>query len=138
MTRYATLSLAAALLLAATAAAGCTNTAGGDGERVTITIRYSAFDPAELTVAAGVPITFVLVNEDPIDHEWLIGDEAFHDAHRTGTHAAHGDVPTEVTVPALETRRTTIIFEQPGTLAYICHLPQHEAYGMVGTLTVEG
>ena len=87
---------------------------------------------------AGVPITFVLVNEDPIDHEWLIGDDAFHEAHRTGTHASHDAVPTEVTVPALETVRTTITFEEPGTLSYICHLPQHESYGMVGVLTVEG
>jgi uncharacterized cupredoxin-like copper-binding protein len=125
---------AAALLLAATAAIGCS----AEGREVTITIRYSAFDPAALSVPAGVPVTFVLVNEDPIDHEWLIGDEGFHEAHRTGTHASHGDVPTEVTVPALQTVETTITFGEPGTLAYICHLPDHEAYGMVGTLTVEG
>jgi uncharacterized cupredoxin-like copper-binding protein len=105
---------------------------------VTIAIHYSAFDPPALTVPAGVPVTFVLVNADPIDHEWLIGDDGFHEAHRSGTHASHGSVPTEVTVPALETVRTTITFEEPGTLAYICHLPQHESYGMVGTLTVEG
>ena len=62
----------------------------------------------------------------------------FHEAHRTGTHATHGAVPTEVTVPALETVETTITFDEPGTLAYICHLPGHEAYGMVGALTVAG
>jgi len=95
-------------------------------------------DPPELVVPRGVPITFVLVNEDPIDHEWLIGDAAFHAAHRIGTHASHGTAPTEVTVPALETAETTITFDEPGTLAYICHLPGHEAYGMVGVLTVEG
>lgn len=86
----------------------------------------------------GVPITFVLVNEDPIDHEWLSGDDAFHAAHRAGTHASHGDVPTEVTIPALATVETTITFDEAGELAYICHLPSHEAYGMVGTLTVDG
>jgi plastocyanin len=126
--------VAAALLLAVAAATGCAPTA----QTVTIAIHYSAFDPPALTVPAGVPVTFVLVNADPIDHEWLIGDDAFHEAHRSGTHASHGSVPTEVTVPALETVRTTITFEEPGTLAYICHLPQHESYGMVGTLTVEG
>jgi uncharacterized cupredoxin-like copper-binding protein len=47
-------------------------------------------------------------------------------------------VPTEVTVPALETVRTTVTFAEPGTLAYVCHLPGHEAYGMAGVLTVEG
>jgi uncharacterized cupredoxin-like copper-binding protein len=89
-------------------------------------------------VPRGVPVTFVLVNEDPIDHEWLIGDAGFHEAHRSGTHAGHGGVPTEVTVPALETVTTTITFDEAGRLDYICHLPGHEAYGMVGTLTVRG
>jgi uncharacterized cupredoxin-like copper-binding protein len=126
--------VAAVLLLAATAAAGCAPTA----RNVTLTIHYSAFDVTELAVPRGVPITFILVNDDPIDHEWLIGDEAFHAAHRAGTHASHGDVPTEVSIPALGTVETTITFDEPGRLAYICHLPGHEAYGMVGALTVEG
>jgi len=127
-------STIAVLLLAGTAVAGC----GPAGREITIRIHYSGFDPTALTVPSGVPVTFILVNEDPIDHEWLIGDEAFHDAHRTGTHASHGDVPTEVSIPALGTVSTTIIFDEPGTYAYICHLPRHEAYGMVGVLTVEG
>jgi uncharacterized cupredoxin-like copper-binding protein len=123
-----------ALLLAVAAIAGCSS----EPETVTITIHYSAFEPADLSVPRGVPVTFVLVNEDPIDHEWLIGDEGFHEAHRSGTHASHGGVPTEVTVPALETVTTTITFDAAGRLDYICHLPGHEAYGMVGTLTVGG
>lgn len=134
MTRGRRLPLAAALLIAAAAVGGCAPSSA----TVTITIHYSAFDLTQVSVPAGVPVTFVLVNDDPIDHEWLIGDDAFHDAHRTGTHASHGDVPTEVTIPALETVRTTITFDEPGELAYICHLPDHEAYGMVGVLTVEG
>lgn len=125
---------AAALLLVATAATGCAPSA----QTVTITIHYSAFDPSELTVPRGAPITFTLVNEDPIDHEWLIGDEAFHQRHRTGTHASHDDSSTEVSIPALETVQTTITFDEAGTFAYICHLPSHESYGMVGTLTVDG
>lgn len=125
----------AALLAVAAATAGCSVPGP---VTVTITIHHSAFDLTEVSVPRGVPVTFVLVNEDPIDHEWLIGDNAFHHAHRTGTHAAHGDVPTEVTIPALDTRHTTITFDEAGALAYICHLPAHEAYGMVGTLTVEG
>jgi len=124
--------MVAVLLLAVTAAAGC----GPSAQTVTITIHYSAFDPPQLTVPTGVPVTFVLVNDDPIDHEWLIGDDAFHEAHRTGTHASHDTVPTEVTVPALETAETTITFDEAGTFPYVCHLPGHEAYGMVGILTV--
>jgi uncharacterized cupredoxin-like copper-binding protein len=123
-----------ALLFVGAAAAGC----AVDPMTVTIHIHYSSFDPSALSVPRGVPVTFVLVNEDPIDHEWLIGDDAFHERHRHGTHETHGAVPNEVTVPALETVTTTITFEEAGTLAYICHLPRHEEYGMVGMLTVEG
>lgn len=122
------------LLLAVAAIAGCSS----EAETVTITIHYSAFEPADLSVPRGVPVTFILVNEDPIDHEWLIGDAGFHEAHRSGTHASHGGVPTEVTVPALETVTTTITFDEAGRLDYVCHLPGHEAYGMVGTLIVSG
>ncbi len=126
--------VAALLLIVAAAAAGCQP----ETRTVTITIRYSAFAPAEITVPRGVPITFVLENHDPIDHEWLVGDDEFHAAHREGTHAGHGDVPTEVTIPALETATTTVTFAEAGTLAFICHLPAHESYGMVGTITVSG
>ncbi len=105
-------------------------------QRVTITIHYSTFDPSALTVPHGVPVTFVLVNQDPIDHEWIVGDQALHERHRHGTEPVHGARPTEVTVPAGTTVETTITFDQAVELTYVCHLPRHEEYGMVGTLTV--
>ncbi len=126
------LPVAVALLLAVATASGC----APGSQPITITIHHSGFDLDEATVPRGVPVTFILVNEDPIDHEWLIGDEAFHEAHRAGTHGAHDAIPTEVTVPALSSRRTTITFPEAERLAYICHIPGHEAYGMVGVLTV--
>jgi uncharacterized cupredoxin-like copper-binding protein len=39
-------------------------------------------------------------------------------------------------VPAGAVRETTVVFAQPGTYRFICHLPGHEAYGMVGTVVV--
>jgi uncharacterized cupredoxin-like copper-binding protein len=81
-----------------------------------------------------VPVTVVLRNDDPIDHEWLIGDAAFHARHRDGVEAAHADRPDEVSLPALTTRTTTLVLA-PGTYVFICHFPRHEAYGMVGTVT---
>jgi uncharacterized cupredoxin-like copper-binding protein len=111
----------------------------GAGERtVQIDIRYSHFEPSAVRVPAGVPIRFVLVNHDPIDHEWIVGDEAVHAAHRTGTEATHGARPTEQTIDAGRDVFTVVTFDHPGQLTFICHLPGHEAYGMVGTLTVSG
>jgi uncharacterized cupredoxin-like copper-binding protein len=34
--------------------------------------------------------------------------------------------------------RTSVTFDEPGTIRFICHLPGHEAYGMVGTITITG
>lgn len=46
--------------------------------------------------------------------------------------------PTEVSVPAGTAAATTVTFNEPGTFLFVCHLPGHEAYGMVGTLRVTG
>jgi uncharacterized cupredoxin-like copper-binding protein len=122
-------------LAIAGAAAAWTTVRGATGTpEYTIDIRYSHFDPSELSVPVGVPVTIVLRNRDPIDHEWILGDAAVHERHRTGTEPVHAARPTEVTVPAGETRRTTIVIDEAGSLQYICHLPGHEAYGMVGVL----
>ena len=101
---------------------------------VTIEIHYSHYSMSQLDVPAGIPITFMIRNDDPIDHEWMIGDMAMHERHRLGTEAVHASRPDEVTIPALSTRTTTLTFATPMTLIYMCHLPGHEAYGMVGTL----
>ena len=103
---------------------------------VEVTLRHSRFEPSQITVPAGVPVTFVLKNTDPIDHEWIVGDTALHERHRVGTEPVHDTRASEVTVPALGERRTTLTFTAATTLSYICHLPGHERYGMVGELTI--
>ena len=103
---------------------------------IEIVIRHSKFEPSRIAVPVGVPITITLRNTDPIDHEWIVGDEAVHAVHRTGTELLHPDRPTEVVVPATESRTTVVTFEATGSLQFICHLPAHEAYGMFGTVTI--
>jgi uncharacterized cupredoxin-like copper-binding protein len=127
--------LAGAMALGDGAGAGL---ARAGAQTVEIDIRYSHFEPGAVRVPAGVPIRFVLVNHDPIDHEWIVGDEAVHAAHRTGTEASHGARPTEQTIEAGRQVETVVTFDQPGRLTFVCHLPGHEAYGMTGTLVVAG
>jgi uncharacterized cupredoxin-like copper-binding protein len=131
----AALGLGLATALGAAAVAGAV---GRSAEPIVIEIdiHYSHFSPAAITVPAGRPVTFVIVNTDPIDHEWIVGDAALHERHRTGTEPVHNARPTEVSIDALHERRTTVTFASAGTLTFVCHLPGHEAYGMTGTLVV--
>ncbi len=110
----------------------------GDPLVVEVAIRFSQFEPALISVPAGRPVTFVVVNDDPIDHEWILGDAGTHERHRTGAEPVHDAQPTEVSAPALTERRTTVTFPSSGTFTFICHLPGHEAYGMIGTVVVTG
>ena len=80
------------LLLAAVAGACAPVTA----RAVDIGIHYSHYSTTRIDVPAGVPITFTIHNDDPIDHEWLLGDLAMHERHRTGTEPVHGARPDEI------------------------------------------
>ena len=80
---------------------------------IEIDIHYSHFEPSTITVPVGVPVTITLRNNDPIDHEWIVGDAAVQAKHRTGTELLHPSLPTELVIPAGETRVTTITFERP-------------------------
>jgi uncharacterized cupredoxin-like copper-binding protein len=110
---------------------------GGSESPRTIAIRYSLFSEQVIEVRAGEAVTFELRNDDPILHEWIVGSDDVHEQHRTGTEPYHDEVPTEVSIPAYETRWTTITFEAPGDYPFVCHLPGHEAYGMTGVIRVE-
>ncbi|MBA2380833.1 MAG: cupredoxin domain-containing protein [Chloroflexi bacterium] len=103
---------------------------------ISITIHYSHFEPTTVRVPTGRPVTFVITNTDPIDHEWIVGNAASHERHRTGSEPVHDARPTEISIPAGTERRTTLTFPAAGSELFICHLPGHEAYGMVGTVAI--
>jgi uncharacterized cupredoxin-like copper-binding protein len=128
--------LVALVLAAGAAAVALARPSEPVSTSVTIEIHYSHFNPSAIAVPVGVPITITLRNDDPIDHEWIVGDDAVQQKHRTGTELLHPSIPTEVVIPALSTRTTVVTFAQSGQLKYICHLPGHEAYGMVGVVTI--
>ena len=135
-------ALAAALALLALAA--CASDAAEAGPEalgpghvtVTLTIEHSRFTPEVVEVEAGTHVTFAVVNEDPIDHELIVGPDEVHDRHENGTEAEHGTVPGEVTVRAGETAETSFHFAEAGDVAFACHLPRHLAYGMRGEVRV--
>ncbi len=131
-------AVAGLLMLVGTGCAGAAADARSTSEAVTVTMRYSRFTPDRLTVRRGTPVRFVLRNDDPIDHEFIVGDAAAHERHAAGTEAKHGDRDTERSVPAQSVVETTITFHEPGRLLFVCHLPGHQAYGMQGQIQVVG
>ena len=137
--RFAGFALVAAILGAAAVVVAFARDDGpSPTTRATIAIHYSKFSQGGITVPARVPVTFTLANQDPIGHEWIIGDEAVHARHRTGTEPYHDEIPTEISLRAYETKTTTIVFDKAGDYVYICHLPGHEEYGMKGVVHVVG
>jgi uncharacterized cupredoxin-like copper-binding protein len=106
----------------------------GDAERtVALTIHFSRFSESSIPVRPGETVRFVIHNEDPIDHEFIVGDRYVQRIHENGTEPSHGAKPGEVTVPAGATVETTYTFPAaPEHIEFACHLPGHYAYGMHG------
>ena len=126
-----------ALLLVAGLAAGRTPHAPPAGVRtVHLRIHFSHFDRDRIDVSPGKTVRFVIDNTDPIDHEFILGDDQVQQVHERGTEAVHAPRPGEVSIPAGTTATTTYTFGDPGELTFACHLPGHFAYGMRGTVTV--
>jgi uncharacterized cupredoxin-like copper-binding protein len=132
---------AIAIALAAAMAAGATTMVAGAGaagpREVVIDIRYSRFSEQRIEVAPGETVTFVVVNRDPIAHEFIVGDARLQLVHERGTEARHPPRPGEISIPAGTTRTTTVTFERDPSVGFTlfgCHLPGHYAYGMSGAI----
>lgn len=104
---------------------------------VQVRINHSRFDIDDLRVRAGTLVRFVVRNDDPINHEFVVGAESVHARHRTGDESVHPPVPGEVSVGPGETGETVFSFVTPGEVTFACHLRGHVAFGMVGTITVD-
>jgi uncharacterized cupredoxin-like copper-binding protein len=103
---------------------------------VKIRIERSHFSPGRVRVHPHTTVQFVVVNRDPIGHEFIIGDAEVHARHEGGHEATHPPVPGEVSIPPLSTGTTTFELHEPGVVEFACHLPGHFQYGMVGEVVV--
>ncbi|MGE3618985.1 MAG: plastocyanin/azurin family copper-binding protein [Acidimicrobiia bacterium] len=103
---------------------------------VEVSIDRSRFSVEHLEVRQGTLVQFVVDNQDPIDHELVVGGEDVHARHSTGTERRHPPVPGEVSVPPDARGATFYRFDDAGTVVFACHLPGHAAYGMVGEVEV--
>jgi uncharacterized cupredoxin-like copper-binding protein len=119
-----------------TAHAAVSSSLGPGLVTVNVNIHYSHFSISTLDVHDGTLVRFLLHNNDPIAHEFIVGDAQIQALHEHGTEHVHPPVPGEVTIPADQTGETFYRFDQPGRVLFACHFPGHYAYGMRGWITV--
>lgn len=100
------------------------------------------FEPETIDVKKGETITFKLVNEDDVFHQFVLGDEeaqASYDEEMKAMGDEPMDMDDEANVRTLEggeTKELDWTFEEAGTVVYGCHQPGHYEAGMKGTITV--
>jgi plastocyanin len=115
---------ALSLLLMVTAA--CQGVAGSStstGTGTALTVNASdqmRFDPQTLNVPAGQPISVTLVNGGALIHDIVVNDGA--------------EQPVKIEAAGKQSAQGTFTMLRPGTYAYICAQPGHEAAGMTGTI----
>jgi len=103
---------------------------------VDVGIQHSRFSFDTLRVRPGTVVEFRVHNDDPIAHEFIVGDAKVHARHQRGNEAAHPPVPGEVSVKSLDVGSTFYRFDKAGRYEFACHLPGHLAYGMRGWVIV--
>ena len=81
---------------------------------VDVGIHYSKFSLSMLQVRRGTLVRFLIHNDDPIHHEFIVGDASVHLRHERGTEATHPPVPGEVSVAPNDTGETFYRFDRPG------------------------
>ena len=110
MRRRTGVAAAVAVLLSAAALAATAAASSPPTRTVNVDIHFSRFDLASLQVAPGETVRFVVTNEDPIDHELIVGGAYTQRIHENGTEPAHGARPGEISVApgaTVETRSRT-------------------------------
>lgn len=83
------------------------------------------FTPNRIEAKVGVPVNVVLTNRGTERH-----DLNFPSLHMPGLQGV------EAILEPGESKTVTLIFDQPGTHAFICTLPGHAAAGMTGAVFV--
>jgi len=148
------LALAPALVLIVAACSGSGSTASpsaaatspspaasasGEAQRIEVTLTDALkMEPAEMTVKAGQPVTFVVKNAGAIEHEFYLGDEAMQAEQEAAMQAGEmmHDTSEGVSVGPGETKELTYTFESAGQMLAGCHVAGHYDAGMKAAITV--
>jgi uncharacterized cupredoxin-like copper-binding protein len=148
--RYLTLVPALMLIVAACSSTGSTASpsvavaspspsASAAAQQIEVTLTDTLkMEPAEMSVKAGQPVTFVVTNTGAIEHEFYLGDEAMQAEQEEMMQAgemAH-DTAEGMTLKPGETKELTYTFDTAGQTIAGCHVAGHYAGGMKAMITV--
>lgn len=150
--RYLTLAPALMLIVAACSSAGSTAapsvavaspspaaSASAVAQQIEVMLTDTLkMEPAEMTVKAGQPVTFVVKNTGAIEHEFYLGDEAMQaeqEAMMQAGEMAH-DTAEGMTLKPGETKKLTYTFDTASQTIAGCHVAGHYAGGMKAIITV--
>lgn len=148
--RHLALAPALVLIVAGCSSAGSTASpsapaaspspaASAAAQRIGVTLTDALkMEPAEMTVKAGQPVTFVVTNSGATDHEFYLGDEAMQAEQEQIMQSGEmvHDTADGVSVKPGETKEFTYTFDESGETLAGCHFPGHYAGGMKSTITV--
>lgn len=96
-------------------------------------------EPVEMSVPAGVPVTFVVTNAGATDHEFFLGDEGAQAEHAEEMEDMGGmthDDPMGIGVKPGGTKELTVTFPEAGSTLAGCHTAGHYSAGMKATVQI--
>lgn len=89
---------------------------------VVIQMRDMRYTPGIIRINTGQLLMITLVNEDAMNHDFVINDESR---------------PIHLFVSPGKRIATSLFFDQPGIFRFVCSQEGHQAAGMVGRIVVE-
>ena len=112
----------------------------GSASEVSQTVEVEAldslqFDPKSVVVAQGETIKFVVTNTGRLDHEFVLGDAEYQKSHGGSGAMEHSEGNGEFLEPGA-TAEVIWTFDEGGEVLFACHVNDHYAGGMYGTVAV--
>lgn len=131
--------------------------------RIEVSMTDNAFQPSQISIKAGETVRFVIRNDGELVHEFNIGTNKMHEAHRQEmmqmvdmgvleadriNHDAMGhgngnmmmkhDDPNAVLLEPQQTAEVIWTFPETASLQFACNVPGHYEDGMMGEFGIKG
>ncbi|HEY8414830.1 MAG TPA: plastocyanin/azurin family copper-binding protein [Thermaerobacter sp.] len=111
-------------------------TGAGGGREIVIVGTDMKFEPAEITVKKGEPVTFVFENKGYQEHDFTVDDMQV-DIQSPGHTGENPDHAVYLHASPGQRDQATLVPTQEGEFEFYCSIPGHRAAGMSGRLVVQ-